>query len=513
MKKLICFLLCLVMLLPTVIACKKKTDAPADTSATGDSADSTVQTDEYGQVIETSSIPDSLDYGGEEIVIACRSANQYRREFGVEKTEDALDSRIFRRNQKIQQDLNIKLTLRADFDHKSNESAEQDIYQYVYTEHQAGQESVDILGFYAAYAAQFGLRDLLLDLNSDKMTYLDLTKKYWNQTYVDAASVNGHLYYAVGDSNLSVYDRCVVNFVNLDVLQSRTGVSADQLFGFVRDGEWTIDKMKEMLANAAWIDSGDNQASDTDTFGYVWNQWVQVDPYTVAFNFKMIKENEDGSLSFTIGDNLDRMDTAFNKLLALYKDPSSYGTAAVTAGNIFRDGRAVMWSSLLYQDATTHKKLLDSAMSYAIIPLPKLEVDPTIGYQTTPIDTYTTMAVINNKNDKTLEAISATLERMNEWSYSDVRPFYVEKMVKARYVDDGDSVQMLEMIFDGITFTKEWIYLTQTSIIASLMWRHVFQANFNADPDNCHTSVSAQWQAKQSLAEAELEDLYLFFKD
>ena len=517
MKRIICLSMCLVMLLAALVGCnigKDPENESSDNAQSGNSSDvnEPAETDEYGQTVEKHEVPDELDYNGAEVVIASRSDDRFRREFGLDTQSSAIDTRVYKRNEKVQQEIGVQIVIKGDFDHTNEINAPGDIFAYVDKQYKAGQDSYDILGTYAAYAAQAGIRDYLVNLYDDSMTYLNLEKRYWNQTYVEAATLHDQLYYIVGDMNLTVYDRISVNFTNLTALEANTDWTRDELYKLVNDGKWTVEKFNEIIAEAGWVDdSQDNQPSATDHFGLVWNFVVpSTDAYMSAFNFSLINVNDDGSLDFTIENNLARLENAYESLASVYRQQASFRGGADVNRIIFTDGRSVFWTSILSRSDAETKEIRSVKFDYTILPLPKLEVDDAVRYQTMPIDTYNTMVVLDNKTDEQLEIISATMELLNAYSYSDVRPYYIEKVLKGRYVNGGDSVKMLETILDGITFKKEWVYCQQTGLISSYIWRHVFNKEFGDNPTD--SSVTTQWEEFGGSAESDLYDLDEFFR-
>ena len=117
MKKILCFVLVIIMLLSALVGCKKKDETTDnDSSGISDVSDSeAVETDAYGQVVVKPDINvDELDYGGANVYILTRGTHQYMREMGLDgviEKSDTVDEKIYARNAKIEEDLGVKIVV------------------------------------------------------------------------------------------------------------------------------------------------------------------------------------------------------------------------------------------------------------------------------------------------------------------------------------------------------------------------------------------------------------------
>ncbi|MBR6051720.1 MAG: hypothetical protein IKP68_11040 [Clostridia bacterium] len=105
-----------------------------------------------------------------------------------------------------------------------------------------------------------------LDLNMDI--------EGWNRALFDQVTVrdkNGvdKLYTLDADFNLSTFRATWVIYCNLDLYNQNF---SESLFDIVRNGEWTIDKMMEMITAVAQDDGDQTWTAGTDTFGLMTTQ-------------------------------------------------------------------------------------------------------------------------------------------------------------------------------------------------------------------------------------------------
>ncbi|MBQ8249777.1 MAG: hypothetical protein IJY93_07870, partial [Clostridia bacterium] len=99
---------------------------------------------------------------------------------------------------------------------------------------------------------------LLLDMN--ELEAVNFDADYYNHVSNENLSVNGHQYYAISDfmipdPNAVLFNKSLIEELNLE-----------DPYQLVRDGEWTVDKMMEMM-NAATIDNGDGRGDIHDPYG------------------------------------------------------------------------------------------------------------------------------------------------------------------------------------------------------------------------------------------------------
>lgn len=512
MKKLACLLLAVLMLTAVLVSCKKDPETPSGSDNSDSSGDSqTKETDKYGQEVVGDLDYSNLDFGGQTISFVSRKEHRYQREFGGLSTrEDTVDEKIYARNAKVEKDLNVKINVindatAADAMWGAQGSSKDGLSNYVLMAHTSGESSgVDIISAYAAYSTSGAIRDCYVNLMGSKMTYLQLSKPYWNQKYIEAASLYNQLYYLVGDMNLGVYDKTLVLWLNNHLLETmdQNTYSLEKLQQMVLDGDWDAETFQTMIRSFGHIDSDNSGTySDGDTFALTAIQLSeQYDGYAAAFGQIMAKKNAQGGLEFTIEENVLSIQNALDTLRNIWNTSGAYAPSGVGPSfNIFLGNRALFFTEILFRSEDNFSKLSNQTnFTYSVLPLPKYDTELQDAYATTPQDAYTVMSVMNCLSDSRLEAVSAVLDLMCSRSYSDVRPYYIENIVKARYVSDNNSVKIMELILDGVTFDPGVIFGQQTNTSSYRVWRNIAGKT---------TSVQAQWDSVKSTCNTKLADL------
>lgn len=465
MKKIIAFSLAALMLLLALVGCTGgATGDDAEDSAT----DTVVETDKWGQKAVSHEVPEELDYQGMEIGFACRTEDRYRREISMEEQKDPLDMQIFLRNQQAEAYVGAKLKF-VEAPALWGEPSS-NIVNFVKKEAESGaQSSVDVIFAYAAYTVDPGMRPYLVNLNGESMPYLNINKEYWNQSYVKSATCYNQLYYIVGDLTLTIYDKAIVTFVNLDKANA-AGITSESLYNAVYNKEWTFQYYNDLVTNYPYMDNNNNGIVDAGDQMRVTTimQSEACDGYYASFDISLIKTNDDGSHTITVDGN-SKLETGTEMVSGLYTQAGMFFGGTGTAFERFINGDSLFHVDILYRNAGQNQQLRSSKFAYAILPMPMYNTDQG-AYYTTSQDAYNVISVLKTHPDK-LEAVSAFLEVLASKSYDDVRPFYIEKMVKGEYAADSDSVKMVEIVMDGIKFETAWLYSFQVERYAYNLWR------------------------------------------
>ena len=465
------------------------------------------ETDTWGQDVVTSTTQDQdLNFGGAEVGIACRAEARYRREISMDTLEgDPLNMQIFLRNKAVESELNCKLKFIEADDLWGSEG--RSIPNYVKTEYEAGTNSaVDVIFANAAYTVHNDVRAYLQNLNADEMSYMDIDQPYWNQNYVKNATCYDQLYYIIGDLTLTIYDKAMVNFVNFNMLKS-IGYQPSDIYDLIEDAEgnknWTFDQFQTIVLEFTPEDTDGNYEVNRGDKVRVSSIYPSeaLDGYFAAFELEAIQTNDDGSHTITLDGNTKFADAAtmmynFYQLDGMYKVNDIHNT-----WNNFIDGNSLFHTDIIYRNADYNKQMRNVEFDYGILPLPMYD-DSQLGYHTTSQDAYNAISVLNNKEDE-FAMISAYLDLMCAKSYSDVRPFYIEKMMKTEYADDADSTRMIEIIMNGLTYDTGTIYSFQMNRVAMDTWRECAGKG---------TTLSERWAAIQTETIEAVRAFDMFFQ-
>lgn len=447
------------MLCGALASCKKEkepeeTEQQSSEVVTIGETETEMITNEWGEQAFENPIPEELHYNGLEVNILVRDSERYFREFMKDDHSQSLDSQIYTRNMKIQKDLGVILKLNKGPNLVGGGQNLVDFNQMIETSILQGDGSIDVIAHYALYGVAHGIRAYFSDLTDESFTYLNLDRPYWNQNYQSVARLNSGLYYAVGDANLSVYDRMIVLHYN-ETMGEKYGLP--DLYKMVLDGDWTYDELLKIIRDTAdYQDDSTQGKSEGDTVGLVSCAHSEAtDPYLSAFDLPMLN-NTDGIYSWNISGN-EKLQNATEKLKTLFHQPAAYLCPDTGVSyRMFTAGRALFNQDIMYREDAILTAYGEMSDDRGILPLPKYDADQP-NYQCAAQTAYNIMCVPDSDSvDR--EAISAVLEAMNYESYNSVRPYYFMYIAQARYVENSASVKIFDLILNSAHFDTATVF-------------------------------------------------------
>ena len=274
---------------------------------------------------------------------------------------------------------------------------------------------------------------------------INLEAEYWNQQAQEALDVNGHLYYGVSDYMLSD-PNCVL--FNKDMIEE---LNLEDQYQLVRDGEWTVDKMAELMS-AATKDNGDGRWTSQDTYGLTTADDWFCNSFIFSSEVDLVNKNADGEFEFAF-DN-ERTYTMVEKLSALLDGNDTwvypYGGGNSAEENLANDeyvdiskGRSLF---NVYNIAYLYV-LRDVDVDFGVLPYPKLDATQD-GYYTN--DWSGLMCV--PKTVQNTDMVGKVIELLSYYSGDTVRYAYYDIMLGEKLTRDPDSKEMLDIIFDGVSY-------------------------------------------------------------
>lgn len=459
MKRLvrISALLLAALLLICAVSCGTagtETDTTAAVAETDAPTEPAAETDKYeiGDLLN-----ETYDFKDETIVIASRGRQWTADEVAVEaEMGDLINDAIFKRNLSVENRLKIKIDNYLMTPGTDN----YEIAELIKTQVKSGLDDYDLIcaSVYASIIST--AENIYYDLK--ELNALDLSRPYWSQGFNDAASFGNSQFFATGAICLSYYRFIFATFFNRAMFDA----SGDAyLYEPVRNHEWTLEYQYQ-LAEKFYSDlNGDQKADDDDIYGFVTNDYIGVDPYWSSLKLPILVKNADNYFSYAV-DTARTADavTAINKLY--WSNPGTHVIAHAagdseqeTIAAKFATGTAAMCTLRLIEVEGTY--LRNMTQDYGIVPMPMLNKDQD-NYYSYAHDTMSGYAVPNTrKTDEDFQRLGVVMEAMASASYREVVPEYYEVSLKTKYVNDPDSVDMLDRITEnvyldpGVLYTKK----------------------------------------------------------
>ena len=422
MKKILCGLLALLTVCPLLVACGSDSGdngGSSDTSASGGAAETTAAEEvvgETGRAQAKDDLPDNLDFDGQTITFFYRDLEDIEKYMmeGENNGGDVLFDAVYRRNQTVQERLNVKFAFKKgpEVSQKFND----EIPKYIL----AGEADWDVLFM----SAQFGFTQSLLGYYVDLMDfpYVNVDQPWWWTDYMEEESI----------------DTSKRFLLNGDLT----------LYALVDEGTWTVDRFLEYCAGAYEDVNGDGVRDEDDVYGARHTSiFTGVNYLTLSCGLPMHSRDDKGLPVLNIYNNywfdwteiLDRyiMTDEYSKIS---KTPNT-----ITTAHYFNNAKSLFSMSMLY-DANLFR---DTEFEYGIVPFPKYSEEyDYLSSGATP-NAEAIMIPITTDTAK-YDAIGASIEALCAESYRTVTETYYETTLKGKYLGSENDIRMVDTIYKNI---------------------------------------------------------------
>ena len=422
--------------------------------ASDDAEETTADTSADTVAVETEE-PDpfaDFDYGGQSFRVytsnhaasSSLASSNFLIEGPEELTGEAASDAALQRNAAVEELLNVKLEftqVELGYDGVQN-----DVRTYI----MAGADEYELI-----INDLYGLTGLTVEgmfYSADEGEYFDFTQPYWFGDFMkDIAFKEGDTFMMAGDFIIDTLRTAHCLVYNKDLYTDLYG-DGNELYEIVLNGEWTLDKMNE-LVSGAYVDINGNGIKDIgDTLGFGAHQdWGPFIPFAIALGVEYMGRDDAGYPTLAMNNErtilmCDLMYDLWNSqgtgALTLFNNDDAHVLEQFSSGNMLIIGYQQLGS--LESDA-----LRASEHEIGIIPYPKLDAQQET-YVTSAHDTSEIGLLPVTMPQDRLSFASAVLEVLSRESGKDVLPIYYESSLKIKYTRDAESAQMIDLIHDGL---------------------------------------------------------------
>ena len=284
-----------------------------------------------------------LDFKGETVNIFV-AANDYDKQgtsavmiIGTEEaTGDVVQDAVYRRNQAVEEFLNINLEFTENHDNWNQISST--INSYIFS----GDDLYDVMIHDLFPLATLSVNGNFLNVYDNP--YMDFSQPYWYADYMKDVSFDSKqkCYIMAGDYFLDVLRSAHVMYVNQELYEAQNGLM-DDLYQLVFDGKWTQDEFLKCMENAYRDINGNTEADDGDIFGYVTNMyWGPMIPWVIGADINYLTYDSDGAPSFDMLN--DRSVKLLEKLNQIFWHEATINTKDTVRLNEYFINGIVMFS-------------------------------------------------------------------------------------------------------------------------------------------------------------------------
>lgn len=487
MKRIICLMLVLLMILPMAVACKKD-EEPVDTGA----SDVAGTSGETGPVNLLDTIP-SANYGGRDFIITAQKANNHHLEVQAEElTGETKNDTVYQWLETINSRYGVVVKPFI---------PDGDYWTAMNTEASSGSVTTSIYG-HNAYELHKAVSAKVYKNWNSMGNMIDLTADRWDHAINNGITWNGVFYGLSGDLGYSKLQGAMAVFCNVALLDE-VGYTTEDLYEMVEDKEWTFEVF-ESIVKDVYIDTDyDNKKSGGDTYGFVATSGNAHDIWFEQFGIAITEKDEANNAITPTLDNESNI-TLIEKLWSFYHENSGVfsNNGVSTYGpedKFFSENRAAMISTRLSYASQFASDLGTDA--YGILPGPMQNEDQDT-YYTKLFDGYMIWGVNKNIAAADVDFIAHITDALCAESSQTLYPKFYDILLKQRYSKDPATAKMVDLIMENVAIDSTFIYngilSNYATLIRSLIWVDT-APNFSSSYASFSTTLPKQLEELYQL--------------
>lgn len=480
-RKLLCAMLALLTVSSVLASCGESAASGGKTEQQTQNANTEAVTAEPTEQDIRNAIPDDLpekDYGGYTFTwLASPGEANYYMETA---TGEMMDDIRYERQTKVEERFNIKIKVE-----RSGDIAQD--YKLFMQAVSAGDDAYDCAVLHQITAGP-GLITAHALLDWNEVPYIQLEKPWWNQTINKTINIDGKQFYIAGYVTLPT-PFCM--FVNKKMMDD---YDYEDIYTTVLDHRWTLDLLSQMCLDVSLDLNGDGKFTyDADQFGISFNNDNTTLNFMYASDIQSVIIDENGQPVPNV--DTPKMQELVDKVRILAHEGNrciltDYNTQYEQGRDVFKAGRLMIWAMSVDSAAS----LRDMEIDFGLIPYPLYDEAQTDYH--THVDAWNGMLCIG-KTAQDTERTGIIVEAFAAETYKMVMPVYYEKALGDKYLRDETSVQMMDILFDGIIYDFGYIFDNWNGCTWTLP-RTLNQKN----------SVSKYWASIQKKVTKWYDDLY-----
>ena len=454
--------LCGILLLGLCACGKKNPQIPAGTTAGGNStAPSTNVSDTEPELTtqgeEKPGVPSELKFENEEFrILARKESDYYNTELYItaEAAKSEVDNAVYGRYKLLEDTLGVTF--------KIDPMLEGDITKWMNVKSAvSGKDDIyHLVAQHGRPAATYILNGLVGDWT--QLPYTNLGASWWSQDALKQwRTPSGSVYMMNGDMSYLSVGQAVGMFFNKSLLDNS---GLDYPYQMVDDGDWTYENFQKYVKQLNDDLNGDATGNiKTDKKGYatgVWRGPMNV-VYSTGARWLTVGEDEITVVGKTDHNLSDAFDQYFSFLESNGIVITNYGDAEAA----FTDNRVAFYDEITLRAAYIKQKTRD----FGLVPMPKytksVEKNYTFVNAATNIFTIP-KAVLANETSRNMT--SAVVELLGYYGQKDVLPIYYKEMLTYGSMSDSQSIRMMGIIRDSLTFDLGYYLVNPQSKVGQL---------------------------------------------
>jgi len=373
-----------------------------------------------------------------------------------EETGDPINDAVYRRNIEVEEKYNIKIKNIALSEAADAFGPAKALKVAVL----AGEDAYDLLVTYAPGAAQAAAAGHLLNWNT--LPYIDMAKPWWFSGAVENLSVGSKIFVSLSDMSISTMHYVYMVYFNKELQKD---FNVENLYDLVRAGKWVFDKVPEVTRSITNDLNGNGKMDDEDRYGAIVSYAALNFFYAGGNTLTQKNENNYPYLDIATERAVNTFEKAYDICHSDYVRFAPEWTNENEMRDMFKNGQAFLY----FHSLSKIDSLRDMETDFGVLPYPKL--DEKQEKYSSFIDLHNPLMGVPSTVAE-LERTGAIIEDLSYLSRKYLVPAYYDTTLKTKFARDEDSVEMLDIIRDGVVFDFGCVYDVSTAF--------VFQTQINA---------------------------------
>ena len=453
------------------------------------------------------------DFGGAEIVFS--SISSYAYEIYYEEEEpDACDEELYNRNSRLEERFNVTITPM----YQEGQGAD-DHTTDVRNTIMNGLDDFDVSMVQIWMTGPLITDGWFLNLREYIPYVKDSIAKtdWWSADINNAYTIYGKQYVGVSDINLSAIKTTWCYLFNKGKVEDE-GIASKLGYGtmyeVVRNNKWTLDTVynliKDYYTDNTETTTGIDERDDGDTYGLLSSGGWWMEIQTSACGVQLVLNDGETTPEITPFTNFNSVVEGISKI---YTAKGFYAPTSTGALDKFAEDTALMVMTTFsgLESDTIH----DSDVEFGVLPMPKAS-EAQKKYHAGSQDAMTSIEVPTTSfGEDRLECIGALLEAMSAESHRAVLPAYYDVILKHKNTRDEESIEMIELIYEGRLYNFAQIHSQGTEQLYCNNPQGgdgtgLFYIMRKLGPNP--TMVSTWWEASQDLLTTRLEEIVAMYE-
>ncbi len=360
-----------------------------------------------------------------------------------ETTGEPVNDAVYERIQRTNEYLNVNVI----------ETIESDASNALRAQVKAGLDDYDVTLQELMHCYTLAIEGNALELKSE-VPGLDMSGVWWDQNSINDLSINNKLYFVTSDFDTTRFDNIRSLYFNKQIIESH---GLENPYEIVDSGKWTIDKFIEMAEKTVSDADGNGVMTDTDSYGYIGYVELVTDLMLCGAGIKYIDKDHDTGMLID-GTTGEKTVDVYSKIYRLLWGGSTtfdirqprFSQYLRGLGDRIQEQLFVEDRALFYSECMAWTRVLrEMEADFGVLPPPKYD-EAQDRYYSIIIDPFMQMIPITSKN---AERTGNILDVLAAASHDTVVDAYVNVTLSGKVARDADTVRMLRLVFDDLSYS------------------------------------------------------------